>query len=448
MKQVFSKVLIYSALILIISCSKELNTTPTASIDASVALQTSNDVKAALKGAYADMGSLDFYGGRIFMEADLLGDVDEISWSGTYQGLTQIHNKRIPTDDIFVTNAWLAGYKTINDVNNVLSALSKVVPTDTTTVSGEALFIRGASYFELVKMFAKAWNDGTPTANTGVPLILTPTTLITEASKVKRNTVAEVYQQVISDLTSAEGKLPEANGFYATKGAAAAVLARVYLQQGDYNNALLASDRAIREATTIDGLPVQLTGTYAAAFGEKNTSEDIFAMQVTTTAGYQGFNEFYSSAQRGDITITDAHLGLYDSTDTRLNLFYEDNGSMYSGKFEFLYGNVHTIRLAEMLLIRAEANFRLGSAVGAPPLEDINTIRARAGAPVYTVLTLDDILKERNLELAFEGFRLDDVKRLQLQVGNLAWNSPSLIFPIPKRETLANPNLTQNEGYQ
>jgi tetratricopeptide (TPR) repeat protein len=449
MKKIFSKLLIYSVLVLTVSCSKELNTTPTASIDASVALQTSNDIKAALKGAYADMGNLDFYGGRIFMEADLLADVNEISWSGTYQGLTQIHNKKIPTDDIFVTNAWLAGYKTINDVNNVLNSLSAVGPKDTLSVSGEALFIRGASYFELVKTFAKSWNDGTPTANPGVPLVLAPTTLITDSNKVKRNTVAEVYQQVINDLTLAESKLPNSNGFYATKGAAAAILARVYLQQGDYNNALLAANRAINEATTVDGLPVQLTGTYAAAFGKTNTSEDIFAMQVTTTSGAQGFNEFYSSAQRGDITITDAHLALYDSTDTRLNLFYEDNGSIYAGKFEDLYGNVHTIRLAEMLLIRAEANFRLGTAVGATPLDDINAIRQRAGVQLYAGgdLTLDAILKERKLELAFEGFSLDDVKRLQGSVGNLPWNSPLLIFPIPKREILANPNLTQNEGY-
>ena len=450
MKNIFLKVLIYSALLLSVSCSKELNTTPTTDIDASVALQTSDDVKAALIGAYADMGNLDFYGGRIFMEADLLADVNEISWSGTYQGLTQIHNKNIPTDDGFVTNAWLAGYKTINDVNNVLNSLSVVVPHDSMRVSGEAMFIRGASYFELVKRFAKAWNDGTPTANPGVPLVLTPTTLISESNKVKRNSVAEVYQQVISDLMAAESKLPATNGFFATKGAAAAILARVYLQQGDYNNALQAANRAITEATTVDGLPVQLTGTYSAAFGKTNTSEDIFAMQVTTTSGTQGFNEFYSSAQRGDITITDAHLSLYDSTDARRQLFYEDNGSMYSGKFEELYGNVHTIRLAEMLLIRAEANFRLNSAVGAAPLDDINAIRERAGVTPYTPdeLTLDNILKERRLELAFEGFRLDDVKRLQENVGNLAWNAPQLVFPIPKRETLANPNIGQNEGYQ
>lgn len=446
MKKNLIKALMCFVLAGIVSCTKQLETTPTEEIDASVALKTSNDVKAALIGAYADMGDDDFYGGRVFMEADLLADVDELTWSGTYQGLTQINNKSIPVDNGFITDTWLAGYKTINDANNVLSSIQVVVPTDTMQVTGEALFIRGASYFELVKMYAKAWNDGDPATNLGVPLVLTPTTSISEANKVKRNTVAQVYQQVINDLSEAEAKLPASNGFYATAGAAAAMLARVYLQQGDYNNALQAANRAIQNSRTTEDNPVQLTGSYAAAFGEKNTSEDIFAIQVTSTAGVQGFNEFYAADQRGEITINDAHLGLYDSVDERLNLFYEDAGSVYTGKFNFLYGNVHVIRLAEMLLIRAETNFRLGTNEGAPPVDDINAIRTRASAPIYNPgeLTLDNILEERHLELAFEGFTLDDKKRLEQKVGNLPWNAPELIFPIPKREILANPNLTQN----
>lgn len=445
MEKKLIKTLISLALILTVSCSKQLDTIPTDRIDASVALLTSNDVKAALRGAYSDLGDDDFYGGRIFMEADLLADVNELNWSGTYQDMTQINKKSIPVDNLFVRDTWLAGYKTINDVNNVLNAVGAVVAKDSARVSGEALFIRGASYFALVKMYAKAWNDGDPASNLGVPLILTPTTSITEANKIRRNTVAEVYRQVINDLTQAEASLPAGNGFYATSGAAAAMLARVYLQQGDFANAADAANRAI------DKSGAELTETYAEAFGKTNTKEDIFAIQVTSTSGVQGFNEFYSSSQRGDIQINEEHLSQYDSTDDRLNLFYEDNQSIYTGKFEELYGNVHVIRLAEMLLIRAESNFGLGTApVGASPADDINKIRQRAKLPAYAPeeLTPDKILKERKLELAFEGFSLDDAKRLQRPIANLAWNSSKLIFPIPKREILANPNLVQNEGYQ
>ena len=69
--------------------------------------------------------------------------------------------------------------------------------------------------------------------------------------------------------------------------------------------------------------------------------------------------------------------------------------------------------------------------------------------PALTAATLDlnRILKERKIELAFEGHRLHDIKRLQGSVGLLQWNSPKLVFPIPERETIVNPNLIQNEGY-
>jgi hypothetical protein len=102
-----------------------------------------------------------------------------------------------------------------------------------------------------------------------------------------------------------------------------------------------------------------------------------------------------------------------------------------------------------MYLVRAEANFRLGTAVGASPVEDINTIRERVLLDPLDEesLTLDVILHERKLELAFEGFTLHDAKRLEQNIGPYAWNDPKLIYPIPQRELRVNANLTQNEGY-
>jgi starch-binding outer membrane protein, SusD/RagB family len=100
-----------------------------------------------------------------------------------------------------------------------------------------------------------------------------------------------------------------------------------------------------------------------------------------------------------------------------------------------------------MYLTRAEANFRSGTSVGASPLQDVNTIRNRVGLAPLSVVTLDDILRERSLELAFEGHSLIESKRLKKSVGSLPWNSPKLIMPIPQREMDVNKNLVQNEGY-
>jgi len=102
-----------------------------------------------------------------------------------------------------------------------------------------------------------------------------------------------------------------------------------------------------------------------------------------------------------------------------------------------------------MYLVRAECNQRLGTAVGATPVEDFNIVHTRAGlAPVASV-TLDDILLERRLELSFEGFRIHDVRRLHENVATYAYNDPKLLYPIPEREIQANPALKdqQNPGY-
>lgn len=440
----------------LVSCDKQLNIEPTQTIDQSKALLTAKDVTVALNGAYSELGGVNLYGGRIFLEADFLANVNAISWSGTYQQLTQIINKAIPANNTFVNGVWANGYSTINDVNNVLANLDKVDAASRDAVEGQAKFIRGAVYFDLVRMFGKAYNDGDPTTNLGVPIVLTPTQQVDATNNVSRATVAAVYTQAIADLKDAEAKLPASNGFFATKYAAAGMLARVYLQKGDYTNA------ATEATTVINSGKFSLTSSYVDAFPPKgsstgaNTSEDVFAIQVTnqfTRNGYNtnGFNEFYDSGDyggRGEAAIEDAWYNSYESGDQRLNTYFMSGTSRFIGKFSNPYGNVSIIRLAEMYLTRAEANLRLGGAPigGVTPTQDLTTIRNRVGlAPV--IATLPIILNERAHELAFEGFFLHDAKRTQTNIGTIAWNDNKLVFPIPQRELDANPNLVQNPGY-
>ncbi len=447
------KLLFFTILVSTISCNKRLDVTPAQSIDQADALKTSADVQVALVGSYTQLGNINFYGGRMFVMQELLADNNELIWSGTFQQLTQMYNKTVPVNSSFVSSTWLAGYTAINTANNVLSAIGVVNAANKNKYEGEAKFLRAAAYFELVKLYAKDWSNGDPNTNPGVPLVLTPTREITEADKVPRAKVAAVYGQVIADLVDAEAKLPVSNGFFATKNAAAALLARVYLQKRDYANARDAANRVITSNR------YSLAGYYGDAFPYNggnpfgNTTEDIFAMQVTTNSGVNDFQTFFSADGRGDITISDDHLILYESGDERLDLFYTSGGSVYNAKNDNVYGNVHTIRLAEMYLIRAEANFRLVTVVGATPLSDLNRIRNRVALTSKLVITLDDILLERKLELAFEGFNLSDIKRLGVTTGyftgggGLAATSTKLVLPIPERELRVNPNLTQNEGY-
>ena len=171
---------------------------------------------------------------------------------------------------------WEESYEVINSVNNVLTALSVVNADDRDMVQGESLFLRGLMYFDLVRFFGQQYKFSGTNDQLGVPLVLAPTGVLSDANNVTRNTVDEVYTQVITDLTTAASLLPEDNGVYASSGSANALLARVYLQKGDYTNALNAAN------TVISSGMYALQSTYAKVFNnDNNTSEDIFATQIT-----------------------------------------------------------------------------------------------------------------------------------------------------------------------
>jgi hypothetical protein len=441
------------------SCNKALDLKPFQSIDQSQALLTSSDVQITLVGAYNKMSNGNLYGGNIYLQPDLMATQTIIQWSGTFQGLTQMVSQTIPINDVFVDSTWTTGYSVINSVNNVLSALDKVDAADKDRVEGEGKFIRGMTYFDLVRMFGRSYNDGDPAANLGVPIVLTPTRAVDASSFVSRATVAQVYQQAISDLTMAESKLPADNSFYADQNSASAILARLYLQKGDYPNAAAEATKVINSGK------YQLNANYADEFpypGRSathvdNTSEDIFAIQftaqTTTIFNFNGLNAEYASsndAGRGEIAINQSFINEFSANDTRKALFYDDAGSLRTDKFSNVYGNLHVIRLAELYLIRAEANLRISaaSAIGDTPANDVNQVRNRAGIAPLAVVTVNDILTERRHELCFEGgFFLHDAKRTQQNVNGLPYNSPKLVWPIPETEMNANPKLVQNPGY-
>lgn len=452
MKKIFFPLALTAGLtaVLLSGCGKRLDVAPVNSLPAETALNNSNDVETLLKGGYELAGDQYLYGGGFQYYSDFLGDNGEIQFGGTFNQPKEIFNKRILVNNTFVSFTWVNAYRAINVANTVIGSIGKVTATKSDAVAGGAKFLRGSLYFDLVRLYAKAWNDGTPASNPGVVLVLAPTNTtdpsnaLTVTGQAKRNSVAEVYAQVIKDLQDAERQLPASNGVFAGSAAASAMLSRVYLQQGRYADAAAEANKVIQAGT------FTLVSNYADEFANKaNTSESIFDIQLTTQSGTNDLNTFYSSNGRGDVAVLDSHLALYDPADDRLNLFDTSNGpdAALTLKFDNIHGNIHLIRLAEMYLTRAEGNFRAGTTVGATPLADVNRVRTRAGLPDLTTLTLPAILSERHLELAFEGFLLHDLKRNASSVGSLPYNSPRLILPIPQRERDLNPNLQQNDGY-
>lgn len=438
------------------SCGDQLNVDPTQSVSDDKALVTSSDVKGALVGCYDGFGSNNFACGAIQYTPDLLANDAEVRFGGTFATLLQFSQKAMLATNTQVTSTWNSAYNTVNRVNNVLENLPKLdTDADRKAAEGEALFLRGTVYFNLVRLFARPWGDGDNTVNPGVPLVLKATKApITAANSIPRNTVAQVYAQIIDDLVKAEADLK--NGKITADGVtaegAAAILSRVYLSQGDFAKARDAADRVIQSNR------YALEFNFGDIFNDyKNrkgvpSRESIFSSLITIQDGTNDLLTYYGASDyggRGDISILAKHLNQYEAGDIRGEFFYEGgNGRIYSGKYVDQFSNVTIVRLAEMYLTRAEANLLASTQVGDTPLNDINLIRERAGLPALKTVDRAAILKERKLELMFEGELLHDLRRTKRNISSsVAFNAPNLILPIPQREIDVNKLLVQNQGY-
>lgn len=465
-KEIF--VLSFVASLLVVACSKKLDIEPKEDIDASIALTNTEDVNAAVIGCYSIMGKGDLYGTSLFLQPDLLGaDPDAgattadryATWVGTFQGPRQVYTKSMTRDNTEASRTWIKAYEAINMANNVLGALNVVTdPAKKIQFEGEALFVRGIMHFELVRLYALPW--GATINNTQLGVVIRTKATKTEADAFEitpRSTVAQVYTQVINDLTAAVTRLPESGDEgRATKYTALAFLSRIYLQQNNYVKALDASNQVIASGN------YKLNASVAAVFSNKNTAESIWEIQQNdqNNAGNanDGMATFYASFPgigRADMRVSPGFVTAYPTNDLRRTEWYYIGtgarpGNTYTSKWKAYAQNLPVIRIAEMYLTRAECNLRLASSVGATPAMDLATVRnnTRTNSTAPIAPTLNNILEERMLELAFEGVRIHDIKRLHLSAGIYPWNDDKLVFPIPQREVDAtNGIIVQNPGY-
>ncbi len=441
-------------------CDDLLELEPQASISDVVALSSPANIQTAIVGGYAALTGANTWAGSYVYLTDIYAvPVNEVYFNGTFIQPREVNDKAILTTNSFITGYWSSSYNVINRANNVLDALG-VFGNDASGAAkaeAEAKFLRAAAYFNLVTVFGKAYNDGNPSSNPGVPLILTPTRVVDESLQVQRSSVAAVFAQIIADLQDAKAGLPANNSFFANTYVASAMLARVHLVMGNYAAAGAEADRVISSGRY--ALFSNIRDNYVRSV---NGAETIFAVQNTATTFSNDMAVFYAPTPygRADIQVLDAHLSNYEVGDARATLFTTTGRGRMSMKYassdpsvDPRRRNITLIRLAEMHLIRAEASVRTGSNVGGvAPVAEINAIRARAGLAPLESVTLADVLKERRNEMMFEGLLLTDLKRLQgstqsLTRQSIPWNDNALVFPIPDREMKVNTNLTQNPGY-
>ena len=395
---------------------------------------------------------------------------------------------------------WRVSYRIISGTNKVIDAVKDGEDAAHDQIKGENYFLRALAYFNLVRVYGRPYyqNNGD---NLAVPLSLNA--LVNKDFQPKRNTVKEVYAQVISDLEKAAAlmNLPRAGNpnYYASKEAAWALLSRVYLYMGGtptapentYNaKAAEYADKVIsaNKYTLITGT------TYSSSFAvdSKTNKEFIFDFKHDDANG-NFINEFltprdvFGNPYQGEYSASPDYMAILNQNpaDLRLKFITVENDKRITttdksrntvnkynyqqifpiGGFDFSAksrSGTAYLRLAEMYLNKAEALAKAGNNTDA--LIAINVVRVRANAPAWTTTTLaaanltvfQAVFNERRLELAWEGNSSFDNFRNGLPMTrsyiDYFFSAPltiqpddkRIISPLPLVEIQLNPNLVQN----
>lgn len=438
------------ALALILASCDVLNQSPKQSLPAGTVLTTAEGARSTLYGAYDALQAAIVYDYRF---AELAGDYAQ--HSGSYPSWGNIDAHSMLSSNAEARDTWINFYYLINISNNLITQVPNIDDPAFATgekdqIVAEAKVLRALAYHKLVTWFG------------GVPLITKPTTSIQDEVTEPRSSVADVYTQIIKDLTEAEATLG-ANGAPAastvTGWTAKALLARVYLYNGQYDQALAYAN------DVIDNGPFTLAEDYIKLFGQSATdpqgnAESIFELQYTVednnNMGFWALPNGYGGRQ--EYAPTSDFVNAFSANDTRFDANIRVvGGDTILGKYFRAQGNDNMIivRLAEMYLIKAEALAEINyTANKQEALDALDVIRNRAGLNDTDPTSInsqqdliDAVLAERGRELALEGHRWHDLVRLGKAEAMFGINANMTLWPIPQREMDSNPNLDQNPGY-
>jgi hypothetical protein len=466
-KNVQMKKLLYIGFLFFTACSKVLDQTPEDKITEENFWKTTGDAEAAATGIYDAAQAM-------ALQFPVAFDAGSDATNALLINYSPFSQHGIPVDNAIVASYWQNNYTGIGRCNDLLKNVPGISdnlfsPGQKERILGEAYFMRAWFYFNLVKAYG------------GVPLVTVPYESFNADFTIARSSVEEVFKQIIADLKLAEQNLPvtypsnvDTRG-RATQGSAKALLAKAYLSMKDYTNAAAKALEVINNTTYI-----LATGSaaYSAMFSAngKNGTESIWEIQyVSASSEGNGIFSLYmptgtpAGIQPGSYQIapTAKIISAYEAGDIRKNAALGVNNANipYVNKYARLTTgaepNIFILRLADILLVRAEALNNLGQTADATEL--LNIIRRRAfGLPLNTASVRDfpsasdisngynlalAIENERFKELAFEGQRFYDLARTGRAEAVLGIPASKTLWPIPLREIGRNPRLVQNEGY-
>ena len=422
-----------------------LDQDPQISIDAEQVLTTEEGAESVLIATYAAVES--FMSEEIMFSAVMS---DEADHTGSFTEWAEFDNNNVLPSNIEIEEYWQDVYRMINSANYVLAdvpAIEFASQNRKGYILGEAQALRALGYFYLVRWFG------------GVPIITLPTRTIADISTPPRNTEQEVYAFIINELIEARTLVRQTGPLgFIDSHVIDGILARVYLHAEQYREAADVANTILNSGQfpVLEPLFRLYGDPFQQSPGGLNSLESIWEWQDGNGLAFFGFRPSFGGRYEYAPSL-ELVLGI-EPGDARTPFIVQiQEGQRVVGKyFRIRDSGDHffMIRLAEILLIRAEALVRSGETDFSEPLGYLNLIRQRAALPAIPPesITSGDVLTqlillERQNELAFEGHRWHDL----IRTGNfdtfLGISENQTRWPIPQGELDVNPNLTQNSGY-
>lgn len=467
--------LILGMILVLYSCEDFLDREPVLQQTSELTLSTLSGLNNATAGAYSQLYSVNWYGGYYVLSSEMRGGNGKPEPQNAGYQVDAYYWNYTPSN---TENLWATAYSTIARANNVINSIpnfegTPVENAELQSYKAECLFLRAIAHFDLVRLYAQPYTYDK--SSLGVPVVL-----VTEMGEPARNTVEEVYVQVLADLKEAErligdyerdgGSDPSA---WVSKDAIQALQARVYLNMEDWQSAADYATKVIESGnynlwTAEQYVPV--SENEDGAWGRDIEGDEVIFSVYSSTGsssypGQQGLPYMTNEEAHGDVTASHDLLNLFEEGDVRRNLYVTSSNETNAGfewtkKYpskagDFTTNNTPVIRLSEMYLIRAEALYNGANIPGVTALDDYNMIRTNRGLETRTqAITLSDISDERRKELCFEGHIFFDLARRgeSLErtdfVGstnqNVSFPGDAWAVPIPVSEINANENIVQN----
>lgn len=474
--------------LILFSCSDFLEQEPGNQTSITELLSTKEGVLAALNGTYTTLEAsvreerfavyADMQGGNIkFTPIPTGSNRGNIIIPFRIENVYSFQDQAISGD---FSSFYQQSYSVINQANLILEFvddLNDATNSEKNQIKAEALSIRAYAHFLLALVYSQNY-DFTPNAS-HLGIVYNRTTL-TESGVTfpSRETLDNTYNLIIEDIQQALSLYTNQTALdgpiqtYFNENNTKAILARVYLNKNDWQNAL---DTAL-EVINTSGVNLTSQENYLSEWENSVVpmTEILLQLSVPRDSGgsaggslSQHFG-FQTITAYGNYVATNDLLGLYESFDIRSQMFLEQplatniNGELEDVNYYFTKKFQDTppypaVRLSEMYLIASEAAYNLNRTDDA--LNYLNFIRARANASLISSTTnlQNEILNERRRELAFEGHYFFDLGRNQRSITrndgclaivcDLNYPSPKYVLPIPQENINLNSNLQQNESY-